>query len=323
MMRSLSSLPSILLGAIATILLSSTATAQHAASSNPASNNLASGSELLNEMRQLQTALVSIQSLIDSADIPAEDEIMSKATKLIRRVRTLVHATNFEMGMGSLPVREDDITQRRAERRAQRTQTRQMLRGGIGSGEVEEIMGQQEQQEAIEESRPEVEDDVARKLYDATLTFPECKEQLLEFCIQILNRQLIELQMEAEFIVHAKRDQHQDGYYKVVLITDLTATNVKGKNNDGIVNYPFLWDDAVIGYARVLGVEGKWDCHAHTPEACCQLIQESCPNPDTKGNMLQCHIFVPYGGVGNSKRDNRIFINLSPDGRVQESPFIS
>lgn len=321
MMRSLSSLPSILLGAIVTILLSSTATAQHAASSNTAvSNNLASGSELLNEMRQLQTALVSIQSLIDSADIPAEDEIMSKATKLIRRVRTLVHATNFEMGMGAMPVREDDIAQRRNERRAQRLQAKQMLRGGIGSGEVEENVGQEQ---AIEESRPDMEDDVARKLFDATLTFPECKEQLLEFCLQILNRQLIELQMEAEYIVHEKRNENQDGYYKVVLITDLTATNVKGKNNDGIVNYPFLWDDAVIGYPRVLGVEGKWDCHAHTPEACCQLIQDSCPNMDTKGNMLQCHIFVPYGGVGNSKRDNRIFINLSPDGRVQESPFVS
>ena len=87
----------------------------------------------------------------ESAAIPAEDEIMSKATKLIRCVRSLVHTTNLEMGMPVSSIQED-IAQRRVEWREQRMQMRQMLRGGIGLGEVEEIAGQHE---AEEESRPE------------------------------------------------------------------------------------------------------------------------------------------------------------------------
>ena len=124
-------------------------------------------------------------------------------------------------------------------------------------------------------------------------------------------------------IVHDKRNLAQEGYNKVVIITDLTATAVKGKNGDGKVHYEFPWDDATEGQARILNDNGVWDCHALDPSECCNLIQASAPNPDRKGNMIQCHIFVPYGGVGNPKTNDRVFINLSPDGRVQEAPFIA
>ena len=127
--------------------------------------------------------------------------------------------------------------------------------------------------------------------------------------------------MDCDIIIHEKRTIDQPGYNKVVIVTNLAATLVKGRNNDGIVSYPFMWDDSVQGM-QVLGVDGKWDCYSLTPEACCQLIKSSVPNPDKKGNYIQCHIFVPFGGVGNRKRTDRVFINLSQDGRVHESPIV-
>jgi len=33
-------------------------------------------------------------------------------------------------------------------------------------------------------------------------------------------------------------------------------------------------------------------------------------------------MFVPYGGIGNPRRSDRVFITLSPDGRVHEPPII-
>jgi hypothetical protein len=130
------------------------------------------------------------------------------------------------------------------------------------------------------------------------------------------------LEMSCEVVIREKRSPDQPGYNKVVIVTDLTASNVLGRNNDGKVSYPFMWDDAKTGL-RTLGVDGKWDCMSLTPEECCTKIQESVPDPDTKGNYIQCHIFVPFGGIGNKKRSDRVFVNLSQDGRVQESPFVS
>lgn len=128
--------------------------------------------------------------------------------------------------------------------------------------------------------------------------------------------------MSCEVVIHEKRTPDQAGYNKVVIVTDLTASAVVGRDNDGIVSYPFMWDDPSTGL-RTLGVDGKWDCLGSTPEECCAKIQKSVPDPDRKGNYLECHIFVPFGGVGNKKRNDRVFVNLSPDGRVQESPFVS
>ena len=46
------------------------------------------------------------------------------------------------------------------------------------------------------------------------------------------------------------------------------------------------------------------------------------PNPDKNGNYVECHMFVPYGGIGKPRRNDRVFITLSPDGRVHEPPII-
>jgi hypothetical protein len=124
-----------------------------------------------------------------------------------------------------------------------------------------------------------------------------------------------------EIVVHEKRNVNQDGYNKVVIVTNEDANRVTGRTGDGIVSYPFSWDDRVLG-TRVLGVDGKWNCREMTPEDCCGNIKESSKNPDTRGNYIECHVFVPFGGVGNRRRNDRVFINLSPDGRVHEAPLV-
>lgn len=53
------------------------------------------------------------------------------------------------------------------------------------------------------------------------------------------------------------------------------------------------------------------------------LIFAGVPNKDAHGKYIECHIFVPFGGVGFPRRDDRVIINLSPDGRVQEAPIIT
>ena len=91
--------------------------------------------------------------------------------------------------------------------------------------------------------------------------------------------------------------------------------------SDGIVKYPYLWNDSVSGQ-RVLGDAGTWNCVGDSPEDCCEKIKQSTPNPDEKGNYVECHMFIPYGGIGKPRRSDRVFINLSPDGRVHEPPII-
>jgi hypothetical protein len=77
-----------------------------------------------------------------------------------------------------------------------------------------------------------------------------------------------------EIIVHEKRNLSQPGYNKVVIITNELVDRVKGRAGDGIVTYPFLWDDAVVGL-KSLGVDGKWNCVDITPEQCCADIKQS------------------------------------------------
>mmetsp|Transcript_31900 Transcript_31900/g.67069 ORF Transcript_31900/g.67069 Transcript_31900/m.67069 type:complete len:331 (+) Transcript_31900:123-1115(+) len=329
----ISSRPSILLGVIFTILL-----LLHPTST--AAQELVTGNALLTEIEQLHASLSRVTDLLAKADIPDNEAVMYKTANLVRRVRSLVFATRKY----DLSQREQRIADRKENNRRLRRQEREMrrfrergsermlLRGsGIGSGELEVVEQEQEQNtDQVQEhgverhlAQAEMDDHVARDLYATTISFPECKERFLEDCLDIIREQVIDLGIDAEFTIHEKRGMHQENYNKVVLVTDMTATYVKGRNNDGIVSYPFPWDDAVTQVPRLLGVDGRWDCHAQTPEDCCALIQSSEPNPDTKGNFIQCHIFVPYGGVGRKKRTDRILVNLSPDGRVHEAPIVS
>ena len=187
------------------------------------------------------------------------------------------------------------------------------------------------------------------------ISFPECIEKLLQECLNAINRQVAALGLATlEIIVHEKRNLSQPGYNKVVIITNDLADRVKGRAGDGMVTYPFLWDDLATGL-KSLGVDGKWNCVDITPEACCEDIKQSmysiyptslivlylsipiiclidtfllpsalagAPTIDTRGNYVECHIFVPFGGIGNPKRNDRVFVVVSPDGRVHEAPII-
>jgi hypothetical protein len=53
-----------------------------------------------------------------------------------------------------------------------------------------------------------------------TITFPECEGHFLADCLEILNQELYQLQLDAEIVVHEKRNIDQSGYNKVVIVTD-------------------------------------------------------------------------------------------------------
>mmetsp|Transcript_8114 Transcript_8114/g.14669 ORF Transcript_8114/g.14669 Transcript_8114/m.14669 type:complete len:332 (+) Transcript_8114:74-1069(+) len=164
--------------------------------------------------------------------------------------------------------------------------------------------------------------DVARKMYETMISFPECLEKFFDACLKLINEELDDIGLSSvEVVVHEKRNADQEGYNKVVIVTNELADRVSGKSGDGIVEYPFMWNDANVGFIN-LGVDGKWNCSNKTPADCCVHVRESAPNPDINDKYLECHIFVPYGGIGNERRNDRIFINVSPDGRVHEAPQI-
>ncbi len=107
------------------------------------------------------------------------------------------------------------------------------------------------------------------------VTFPECVGQLYEDCLAIINGEIASLGLSTiEVVTHEKRNANQEGYNKVVIITNELADRVKGHAGDGIVIYPFMWNDSQSGQ-RSLGVDGKWNCHDLTPEDCCEIIKTS------------------------------------------------
>lgn len=107
------------------------------------------------------------------------------------------------------------------------------------------------------------------------ITFPECLGKLFKDCLDEINEQIAAIGLSTiEVVVHEKRNANQEGYNKVVLITNELADRIKGRTGDGIVTYPFLWNDSVSG-PRMLGVDGKWNCHDITPEKCCDDIKAS------------------------------------------------
>ena len=78
-----------------------------------------------------------------------------------------------------------------------------------------------------------------------SITFPECKEMFLEDCLAWINHEMIEVLNITDYdqVIHAKRSLSDSGYNKAVIITDLTASYVLGKNNDGQVTYPYIWNE--------------------------------------------------------------------------------
>lgn len=305
---------SLLGGAITTLLFLLSPTT---AVSSPGAENLVTGTALLSEIEALHTSLSLITKLLSTAEIPDDEEVMKKAAKLVRRVRSLVSATSQYQKEGQRIIK----LKKRALLRGHSVEEAEQVAAAMM--EEQEVARAEEEgdRHLVQYEDGEEADDVRRDLVETTISFPECREKFLEECIDILHAQLLELDIEAQLITLYKRKEDDAEYNKVVIVTDLTAATVKGRTNDGMVQYPFSWKISDIDH-RTLGVEGKWNCLGESPEDCCAAIKTSAPDPDMNGNYIACHIFVPIGGAGNPKKGDRIFINKSLDGRVQETPIL-
>jgi len=275
------------------------------------------------------TSVVTVQAPESSLGIGASDH--AKITAILASARDLMENAGFlvenestaqegkdMMALADAKFREvqDRILHINELLTEQENQPRGLLRNKYSDHDVKKT-----QQEVVADEERAL--DVSRSMYLTATTFPQCVERLLDDCRGLINRDLRKLRLgTVEMVIHEKRNHHQANYNKVVIVANELADRVVGRTGDGIVTYPYNWDDSLLG-ERALGVDGKWNCLTITPAECCTLIQDSAPNVDVQGNNLLCHIFIPFGGIGNQKHSNRVFINLSSDHRVHEAPFIS
>ena len=155
---------SLLLGIVAVVCFPHASFAYHDPVDASASNsNVATGLELLYEMKQLQSSLHRLQMLLENAGIEGNHELMNKAAKAFRRARWLVHASNHEMTqvkLGERRTREEERREMETEGVLSKGLT--YLRGETGSSVItgkESISA-----DATEVGMPE--DEVARRLYD-------------------------------------------------------------------------------------------------------------------------------------------------------------
>lgn len=256
---------------------------------------------------KIASILSTTREIIKTAGVLAENgstkqevkDMLELANSVFGEVKDHIHQINIML-------REEEGTNN-----SQMTLLRTMLKEKFSSHNV------QKAQENDERSL-----DVIRNMYQTMINFPECLERFFKDCLAIINRELGSLGLTTlEVVVYNKRSPVDEGYQNVVIVTNELADRVLGRAGDGIVSYPYTWNDAEVG-PRIVGVDGKWNCLSFTPEQCCRIIQAGVPNPDVRGRNLGCHIFIPFGGVGNPKRTDRVIINVSPDGRVQEAPII-
>ena len=128
------------------LLLHTTIT--HADQSSQTSN-LAKGTELTSEIEELHLSLSRITSLLASSNIKEDTEIMSKTAKLVRRVRTLIHANESNSNNSNMAEvrkkqqQERNRLLRQKARRIQREEERKLR--GDGSVEIENIQEQEEE----------------------------------------------------------------------------------------------------------------------------------------------------------------------------------
>jgi len=167
--------------------------------------------------------------------------------------------------------------------------------------------------------------DIARKVIEIEkiIKFPECVGEYVAACMVKINDGLQEQGLgEAEIAVHQKRaltrEAALDNYYKVVIVTTLDGTRVAGHNGDGMVYYPYKWTTINGDMTK-----GPWNCFENTPSDCCSQITLGSPNADVYGNLIECFFYHPLGSDENPKRDDRVIINNSTDGRVWEIPEVA
>ena len=77
--------------------------------------------------------------------------------------------------------------------------------------------------------------------------------------MELINNDLTSLGLSTiEMVVHEKRNSDQEGYNKVVIVTDKQAEKVMGSKNDGIVSYPFQWVEDTRTKMANMGSRSIW-----------------------------------------------------------------
>ena len=72
--------------------------------------------------------------------------------------------------------------------------------------------------------------DLERKIYETMITFPECLGLIFQECLDAINSQIADIGLSTiEVVVHEKRNADQEGYNKVVIVTNELADRVVGR----------------------------------------------------------------------------------------------
>jgi len=72
--------------------------------------------------------------------------------------------------------------------------------------------------------------DLERKIYETMITFPECLGLIFQECLDTINTQIADIGLSTiEVVVHEKRNADQEGYNKVVVVTNELADRVVGR----------------------------------------------------------------------------------------------
>lgn len=122
------------------------------------SSTIATGPDLINEMKALHASLSHLQRLLETASIQDDTELMRRSAKFFRRARWLIYASNYE----------NDLARKTKEKRIEREGGGNKLRGGIGNGV---IARSEDQERKLIQGMPELQEDrVARNLYEATVS---------------------------------------------------------------------------------------------------------------------------------------------------------
>lgn len=169
------------------------------------------------------------------------------------------------------------------------------------------------------------ESDESRNLMHYTVVFEECLHKHVDVCKDLIQQKVTEFPSlfdnrdHLDYYVQEVRTAEQEEYYLVGLRTDVTETHVTGITGDGMVWYPFVWNDSVHGPMEI----GPWDCDVGTPltvEACCNMIKTTVPNADVNGNHLDCYADHPVGSTSNPVNYGRVSIHVNSNNIVVREP---
>jgi len=112
-----------------------------------------------------------------------------------------------------------DFLKARQEQLQSSTEEDRLLRAKYASHNVQEARENEER--AL---------DITRNMYETFISFPDCMEQFLSDCMETINKDLKKLGLSTiEMLVHEKRNIDQEGYNKVVIVTDKKARVVVGR----------------------------------------------------------------------------------------------